>query len=129
MRSFLFHNRICQVAILMASIAPRLVHAEACETFPPATTLAEVEQLVEVYSQPHPRLMTNSEELGQLTDRVKHDSTKQLIADEIIHKANLTLDQPPVERKLIGIRLLSTSRLCLERVLTLSFAYHLTGDE
>jgi hypothetical protein len=129
MCSLLLKMRIILIAIILALIASPCLHAQQRETFPPSTTLSNVEALITAYKQPHPRLMTNAEELSQLADIAKTDPTKQLIAEEIIRKANLTLDQPPVERKLVGIRLLSTSRLCVERVLTLSLAYHLTGDE
>jgi hypothetical protein len=50
------------------------------------------------------------------------------MADAVIRQADLMLDTTPITRTLEGRRLLGQSRTCVQRVVALSMAYHLTGD-
>jgi hypothetical protein len=54
---------------------------------------------------------------------------KERVADRIIREADGFLDADPISRTLRGRRLLHQSRECLERVLVLATAYHLTGHD
>lgn len=64
-------------------------------------------------------------------------SVKQLIATDslylkvhraIVDECNRILSQPPVQRVLIGKRLLDKSRTALQRIFFLSYAYRITSD-
>src|SRR5262249_32177237 len=66
------------------------------------------------------------------------ERVRQMIASEplarawyaALHRqAEKILDEPPVEYKLIGPRLLAQSRRCLERIYTLGLLYRLDGDQ
>jgi hypothetical protein len=53
---------------------------------------------------------------------------RRQLADTVIRQAELIIDVPPITRTLEGRRLLGQSRNCVQRVVTLSMAYHLTED-
>jgi hypothetical protein len=50
------------------------------------------------------------------------------VAEAVLAEAERLADQPPVERRMEGRRLLGVSRTCLRRVATLAAAHRLTGD-
>src|SRR5205085_10232133 len=56
------------------------------------------------------------------------DPLRKELAAAIVQEATALCDVAPIERKLQGRRLLAVSRQCVQRVLTLSTAYHLTHD-
>ncbi|TWT79020.1 Heparinase II/III-like protein [Planctomycetes bacterium CA13] len=97
--------------------------------YPPKVSIEEVAEKITSASKDHPRLFADGETLHQLRESVKQSALKKRIADGVIKNAEALQDIPPVERKLEGRRLLSQSRRCLERVLTLSTAFYLTDDE
>lgn len=76
----------------------------------------------------HPRLFAFDEDFDRLRDSLKSDENVRRVAVKIREAAVRTLDEPPVEHKLVGPRLLGESRKCLGRVSTLAMAYHLYGD-
>ena len=47
----------------------------------------------------------------------------------MVREADLILTRPPIKRELQGRCLLGKSRISVQRVVTLSMAYHLTNDE
>ena len=74
---------------------------------------------------PHPRLLMRAgEETTIPTESIfaKADSVIQAFSDE-------ALTQPPVERKMIGRRLLHTSRAALKRIFWLGYMYRVHGGE
>jgi len=75
----------------------------------------------------HPRLFMKPGVEAQLRDRAKADPQAARIARTVITKADAMLEVPPVVRQLQGRRLLSVSREALDRLATLSMAWHLTG--
>ncbi|MCC7475437.1 MAG: heparinase II/III family protein [Pirellulales bacterium] len=98
-------------------------------SFPPQATLAEVEQRVRACSPEHPRLLASREQLTGLAGSLEKDPLRRELATALIEEADRVLKVPPIERVLIGRRLLDKSRTCVSRVLVLSLAYYLTGEE
>jgi hypothetical protein len=115
-------------------IIAALVAAGACiahepvAVYPPRISLDEIAQRIRECSAGHPRLLAAPGELAGLAKSLDRDPLGRQVADLIVREADLLRDVDPVERKLQGRRLLHESRRCLQRVLTLATAYHLTGD-
>jgi hypothetical protein len=121
-------GRTAMIAIvIVVSHCARSAHA-AEPTYPPTATLAEVRQRIAECSKDHPRLLASRNELAGLAKSLDRDPLRKQLADAIVSEADKLRDAPVVERKLEGKRLLSVSRTCVERVLVLAMAYHLTGD-
>ena len=73
----------------------------------------------------HPRLLMRAGEEAPVrpdNEFAKADSVIRAFSDE-------TLKQPPVERTMVGRRLLQTSRAALKRIFWLSYTYRVHGDE
>jgi hypothetical protein len=114
------------IALLLASAG---AHAQdSTETYPPNASLEQVRELIDRAPQEHPRLLTSGAELEALQESLENDPLRRSIADAVILQAGQLLDVPPITRTLQGRRLLGQSRRCVQRVLTLAMAYHLTGD-
>ena len=76
----------------------------------------------------HPRLFADEAEFVRLKDGVGQNSLRRLAAQRVRERAECLLSTKPVERTLIGRRLLDVSRTALYRISTLSMAYRLFGD-
>lgn len=77
----------------------------------------------------HPRILLFEGEEKALLEQVETDETWEKIHTIIMEESEKLLQQEPLERIQIGRRLLSTSREYLRRVLYLSYAYRMTGDQ
>jgi hypothetical protein len=97
-------------------------------SYPPNVSLEEVQAETRGARHEHPRLLVAKDELKNLAGTLKGNPLRKQLADLIIAQANAIQAEPPIEHKLKGKRLLSMSRTCVDRVLTLAMAYHLTGD-
>ncbi|MGB3798892.1 MAG: heparinase II/III family protein [Lewinella sp.] len=76
----------------------------------------------------HPRLFLSA---GQLTDFKRHVAEDSLFAgldERLVAVADAVLPLPPEDRRMIGRRLLTSSRKVLKRILHLGYAYRMTGD-
>lgn len=114
-------------ALLLSSFAlPSLRAAET--TYPPKVELAEVRAAVDAVPRTHPRLFVTAEQLRTLRTPFPAGSLKRALADHIVNDARSLLDAKPVTRTLEGRRLLGQSRRCIERVVALATAFHITGD-
>lgn len=94
--------------------------------------IADVDDLksrIENTRADHPRLFVRPGDEERL--RRKIDSNPLLVQAlrHVTTTAEVLLAVEPVERKKVGRRLLGVSRTCLKRVLHLSLAYRLTGDD
>ena len=76
----------------------------------------------------HPRILLTPESLAALRAAVKADPARKAMLDRLRGQADSLLGVRTVEFKIVGPRLLTQSRRCLERVETLGLAYLLTGD-
>jgi len=62
-------------------------------------------------------------------DNLQSESYWKIVHDMIINECNVIIGKPPVERILIGRRLLDKSREALKRIFYLSYAYRMTGNK
>ena len=87
-------------------------------------------QLKKDLRKEHPRLMFTIADQQRIEALAKEDTLLQKLMDILFEQANQFLSEPTITYKLVGPRprLLSTSRACLTKVLTLSTAYRLSGD-
>ena len=92
-------------------------------------TLPSEESVLSTLSREHPRLMLTQSELEKLKSRSVSDQVLQGYVAQMIEDADKSIAKPELEHKLIGPRLLSVSRDCLDRVYALGLAYRWTGDE
>jgi hypothetical protein len=119
----------CAVTLAL-SIFPssRLQEGSAHPSYPPTATLEEVREWVERAPTTHPRLLSDREGLIALRESIERDPLRAKIAEVVVLQAEALLEEAPIKRELVGRRLLSQSRRCIQRVLGLSMAYHLTGE-
>lgn len=76
----------------------------------------------------HPRLFMTQAEAAQLPARADADPHNAMIAKALLARAEVMLDEPPVTREIEGRRMLAISRRALDRLATLSMAWHLSGE-
>lgn len=77
----------------------------------------------------HPRLMATHEDFERIKRNIHTDKNLKIWYEKLITNANLILSQPAVVyEKTDGKRLLPVSRKVLDRVITLSMSYKLTGN-
>jgi len=81
------------------------------------------------HNSSHPQILLLDGEEQLIKDLIATDDTWEKIHFAILQECNKIIGKPPVERVLIGRRLLDKSRECLRRVFYLSYAYRMTGDE
>lgn len=78
--------------------------------------------------QEHPRLLLLKGEETGIKKAVAEEPLKMKVQDAIIGEAKNMLTLAPLERKLLGRRLLDKSREFLRRIFYLSYAYRITGE-
>lgn len=116
----------CSLTFFATLCATRFIHAET--TFPPKVSLADLQRRIAAAPHSHPRLLATRDQLTNLKNTLDADPLRKDLAQAVVEEATRLRDVPPIERKLIGRRLLDKSRTCVERVVNLSMAYYLTGD-
>lgn len=77
----------------------------------------------------HPRLLLTDAQLADALAAAKTDPLRAALHARIIELATAEIGTVPIERVLIGPRLLDKSRTCIARVLTCAMAYRLTHDQ
>jgi hypothetical protein len=75
----------------------------------------------------HPRLLLLPDELVRLQGIVATDATARGYRDALVRSGERILGEAPVQRVMVGPRLLDTCRRALERVYTLALLYRLDG--
>ncbi len=80
-------------------------------------------------TETHPKLLLNEEVEAAIRVNIEQDPIWKELHHAILRECNDILGEEPVERVMVGRRLLSTSRRCLKRVFYLSYAYRMTGIE
>ncbi|MCP5518949.1 MAG: heparinase II/III family protein [Verrucomicrobiales bacterium] len=117
------------VAALLATTLAVTRLPAAAPVYPPQVEVAEVRAAVDAASRTHPRLFVSANDLRALRTPFPDGSLKRALADHIVQTASQLEGALPVTRTLEGRRLLGQSRRCIERVLMLATAFHLTGDD
>jgi hypothetical protein len=82
--------------------------------------------VVETGFPSHPRILLLKGEETSIKDNLNADPMWKAVHNMIINECNATLSKAPVERVLIGVRLLDKSQLALKRIFYLSYAYRMT---
>lgn len=76
----------------------------------------------------HPRLLSGAADIARIRNLIKNSAVARKLHRGLVEKANRIIEQPTVEYKLEGPRLLAQSRACLDRVYTLALLYRLDGN-
>ena len=77
----------------------------------------------------HPRILASSQREAEVKELLRTDEYLQkLVQNQLLEADDLVKSPKTVEYIIVGPRLLSQSRKCLRRVLTLAGAYRLTDD-
>jgi len=76
----------------------------------------------------HPRILLLKGEEALIEKNIAADRRWLTVSSYILDKSDEILELPPVERVLIGRRLLDKSREALRRIFYLSYSYRNTGD-
>jgi len=77
----------------------------------------------------HPRILMLEGEESLVKNNIGSEIEWNTVHGMIITECNMLLVKPPVERILIGRRLLDKSREALKRIFYLSYAYRMTGNK
>ena len=77
----------------------------------------------------HPRILLLEGEEEQIRDLIDTDETWKNVHLAILEESNKMLGKTPLEREMIGRRLLSTSRELLRRIFFLAYNYRMTSDK
>jgi hypothetical protein len=93
-----------------------------------AVERADIARRLDALPKAHPRLFLNADAEAALKQRITSEPILQMIHTGILAGADRELKTPPVERVLIGRRLLDKSRTALSRGLHLGLAWRLTGN-
>jgi hypothetical protein len=94
-----------------------------------AVETAEVTRRLQQLPPEHPRLFLPARGEDAIRQRVATDPLWRSLQADLLQEADRQLGSKPVERVLIGRRLLDKSRTALSRVLHLGLAWRLTGEQ
>lgn len=107
-------------AILSLLVLPAMLEGAADE--------AEIGRRLTQMGASHPRIFLKQDAEKALNESLAADPARARLRTALLAQADNMLASKPVERVLIGRRLLDKSRTCLSRVLHLGLAFRLTGD-
>ncbi len=96
-------------------------------TFALASALA-AGRMDDVAAKGHPRLFADGARFELLREQAKGDNLRALAVKRVVERAKMLVDVPPLERKMVGRRLLVTSRNALYRISTLAMAWKVDGE-
>ncbi|UUE45398.1 DUF4962 domain-containing protein [Pectobacterium aroidearum] len=126
-------NRI-SLAIMMTTIfiTPSVLAAvpEAHEFN--AINIFTRDTVVKNLKKDHPRLLMTGEDIKIIQEQVKNDEEMKKLVDEVIRRAEGSLNEPVIHYKLTGNdaspSLLDTSRKAIKIILDNAFSWKITGD-
>lgn len=94
------------------------------------TVCAQRNHQVELKNLPeHPRLLMLKGEEKIVLDMIFADANWKKIDDQIVDESKKLLSLPPLQRKMVGRRLLDVSRKALRDIFFLSYSYRMTGNK
>jgi hypothetical protein len=107
-------------SILSITVSLWLISVSGC---------AQIENINDSHKLPsHPRIMLFEGEETVIKKAIASDAIWQATHQFIIDESNKLIGKPPVERVLIGRRLLDKSREALRRIFFLSYSWRLTSE-
>jgi hypothetical protein len=93
------------------------------------TACAQIETKTNISALPaHPRILLLEGEEAAIKKTIASDAIWKVTHQFIIDESNKLIGKPPVERVLIGRRLLDKSREALRRIFFLSYAWRMTSE-
>ena len=96
---------------------------------PAFVTIPPEAKILDGLRQQHPRLIATAEDLDRVKGLIADDPRAAKIYRKVLREADQLLDRSDtVEYKIVGPRLLSESRKCMDRVYTLATVYRISGD-
>ncbi len=119
-------SRPCVLTLSLLALATTTMAADF--SYPSNLSLEAVRKHIDAIKTGHPRLLVTAEGLAELRRSLSKDPLRQNLAEGVIKQADGLLNVAPIKREKQGRRLLGQSRRCVQRVLTLSMAHHLTGE-
>ncbi len=119
---------ICLGLLCILFIASDTLAGERNNSYPPTISQEALQDIIDQVPKTHPRLLANKDELETLRKESDQNEIMKLLKNVVILQADRLMDVSPIERKVTGRRLLGQSRRCVQRVVILSMAYHLTGE-
>src|SRR2546421_13086393 len=94
-----------------------------------ALALAASDDPLKTLRSEHPRLIALDSDIEHIRSLIQQYPLAHRIYADLVREADKLLTTPPVEYKLLGPRLLTQSRHCLDRVYTLALLYRLDGKK
>jgi hypothetical protein len=98
------------------------------KAMPNAAPAVTPETVLKTLRTGHPRLLVSDADVERTRKAAESDPIAKRYRDDLYKEGNGLLDDPTVEYKLVGPRLLDQSRKALRRVYTLAGLYRLDGD-
>lgn len=126
-------NRI-SLAIMMTTIfiTPSVLAAVPDAHEFNAINIFTRDTVVENLKKDHPRLLMTGEDIKIIQEQVKSDEEMKKLVDEVIRRAEGSLNEPVIHYKLTGNdaspSLLDTSRKAIKIILDNAFSWKITGD-
>lgn len=96
---------------------------------PDSSRLPQPDEVLDTLQPEHPRLFLSQQRIDELRAQSQDDEMLSRLVEALLNQADAILEEPPADYIVIGPRLLSQSRLVLERVATLGLAFHLIDNE
>ena len=94
-----------------------------------AASDAETHDEMKTLRPGHPRLLVLDADLARVKQAIEKEPVARQCHERLLRDAEKMLRDKPIERKLIGPRLLDKSRTALQRICTLAGLYRLDGDK
>jgi hypothetical protein len=95
----------------------------------PFFSIAQLKHLQNVkVSSTHPRILISQGDEEVIRKNIASNKAWQMVHQSIISESDKIVGLPPLERILIGRRLLDKSRECIRRIFYLSYAYRMTHE-
>ena len=113
-------------AALVLLFGAALFPAEPLAAFTPLTDSDAETAFARLHAAP--RLLMTDEIIGEVHRTIEADPVLAAYYEALLRKGEKLRGEEPVRRVLTGIRLLGVSREALNRILTWSFLYRMTGD-
>lgn len=114
--------------LLSVSLLPGVAAVALQPVATPSTSSVAVPAELSTLVAGHPRVLLTEADVTAARDRLAADARLREWRDRLRRDAAAVLDLPPVERTLVGPRLLAQSREALRRISLLAGLYLLDGD-
>jgi hypothetical protein len=116
---------LARTALLAAALCLVGSTCTAAESYRNQTS----ETVLKTLRKGHPRLILLEADRKQIQKMIAENPVARKYSEDLRRAAIGILDEKPVEYIIVGPRLLSQSRRCLDRIYSLGLAYQLSGEE